>query len=89
MRSYSYLIDNNDRTIKEVVTVKATGEKKALEYSSIGHNFNGYESVISAGGGAGCGGGGSGASTSASAIGRYPWQRLRQGPPLQAHRVIA
>ncbi|MBF1671627.1 MAG: hypothetical protein HXO63_03815 [Rothia mucilaginosa] len=66
--SYSYLIDNNDRTIKEVVTVKATGEKKALEYSSIGHNFNGYESVISAGGGAGYGGGGSGASTSASAI---------------------
>ena len=66
--SYSYMIDNNDRTIKEVVTVKATGEKKALEYSSIGFNWNGYQSVISAGGGAGYGGGGSGASTSASAI---------------------
>ena len=66
--SYSYMIDNNDRTIKEVVTVKATGEKKALEYKSIGFNWNGYQSVISAGGGAGYGGGGSGASTSASAI---------------------
>ena len=66
--SYSYMIENNDRTIKEVVTVKATGEKKALEYSSIGFNWNGYQSVISAGGGAGYGGGGSGASTSASAI---------------------
>ena len=66
--SYSYMIDNNDRTIKEVVTVKATGENKALEYKSIGFNWNGYQSVISAGGGAGYGGGGSGASTSASAI---------------------
>ena len=66
--SYSYMIDNNDRTVKEVVTVKSTGAKKALEYESIGFNWNGYQSVISAGGGAGYGGGGSGASTSASAI---------------------
>lgn len=66
--SYSYMIDNNDRTVKEVVTVKATGKKKALEYDSIGFNWNGYQSVISAGGGAGYGGGGSGASTSSSAI---------------------
>ena len=66
--SYSYLIDNNDRTIKEVIVEQATGKKSALEYKSIGFNFNGYESVISAGGGAGYGGGGSGASTSSSAI---------------------
>lgn len=64
--SYSYLIDNNDATQKEVGT--HNGTTYALEYSSIGHNFNGYQSVISAGGGAGYGGGGSGASTSASAI---------------------
>lgn len=64
--SYSYLIDNNDTTKKEEGTHNGTGY--ALEYSSIGHNFNGYQSVISAGGGAGYGGGGSGASTSASAI---------------------
>ena len=64
--SYSYLIDNNDATKKEEGTHNGTGY--ALEYSSIGHNFNGYQSVISAGGGAGYGGGGSGASTSASAI---------------------
>ena len=62
------MIDNNDRTVKEVVTVKSTGAKKALEYDSIGFNWNGYQSVISAGGGAGYGGGGSGASTSSSAI---------------------
>lgn len=64
--SYSYLIDNNDRTKKEEGTHKGTGY--ALEYKSIGFNFNGYESVISAGGGAGYGGGGSGASSSSSAI---------------------
>ncbi len=64
--SYSYLIDNNDRTKKEEGTHNGTGY--ALEYKSIGFNFNGYESVISAGGGAGYGGGGSGASSSSSAI---------------------
>ncbi|WP_314415517.1 hypothetical protein [Rothia mucilaginosa] len=64
--SYSYLIDNNDRTKKEVGT--HNGSTYALEYSSIGFNFNGYESVVSAGGGAGYGGGGSGASSSSSAI---------------------
>ena len=64
--SYSYLIDNNDRTKKEEGTHKGSGY--ALEYKSIGFNFNGYESVISAGGGAGYGGGGSGASSSSSAI---------------------
>ena len=64
--SYSYLIDNNDTTQNEVGT--HNGTTYSLEYSSIGYNFNGYQSVISAGGGAGYGGGGSGASTSASAI---------------------
>ena len=66
--SYSYLIDNNDRTVKEVIVNQATGVKSALEYKSIGFNWNGYESVVSAGGGAGYGGGGSGASSSSSAI---------------------
>lgn len=66
--SYSYMIDNNDRTIKEVIVNQSTGVKSALEYKSIGFNWNGYESVISAGGGAGYGGGGSGASTSAMGI---------------------
>ncbi len=64
--SYSYQIDNNDTTQEEVGT--HNGTPYALTYSSISHNFNGYQSVISAGGGAGYGGGGSGASTSASAI---------------------
>ena len=64
--SYSYQVDNNDRTKKEEGTYK--GEGWALEYDSAGHNFNGYQSVYSAGGGAGYGGGGSGASTSAAAI---------------------
>ena len=66
--SYSYLVDNNDRTVKEVIVNQATGVKSALEYKSIGFNWNGYESVVSAGGGAGYGGGGSGASSSSSAI---------------------
>jgi len=64
--SYSYLIDNNDRTKKEEGTHNGTGY--ALEYKSIGFNFNGYESVISAGGGAGYGGGGSGAFRPSSAL---------------------
>lgn len=61
--SYSYMIDNNDKSLGEPGT-----ENKPLEYSHIGYNFNGYQSVISAGGGAGYGGGGSGASTSAVGI---------------------
>lgn len=64
--SYSYLIDNNDRTKKEEGVHNGVGY--GLEYKSIGFNFNGYESVVSAGGGAGYGGGGSGASSSSSAI---------------------
>ena len=62
--SYSYMIDNNDKSKKEESTTAGWGQP----YSNIGFNWNGYQSVISAGGGAGYGGGGSGASTSASAI---------------------
>ena len=62
--SYSYMIDNNDKTKKEESTTAGWGQT----YENIGFNWNGYQSVISAGGGAGYGGGGSGASTSASAI---------------------
>ena len=64
--SYSYEVDNNDRTKKEEGVLN--GKPWGLEYDSAGHNFNGYQSVYSAGGGAGYGGGGSGASTSSSAI---------------------
>ncbi|MBF1654650.1 MULTISPECIES: hypothetical protein [Rothia] len=64
--SYSYEVDNNDRTKKEEGVLN--GKPWGLEYDSAGHNFNGYQSVYSAGGGAGYGGGGSGASTSAAAI---------------------
>ena len=64
--AYSYQVDNNDRTKKEEGVLN--GEGWALTYDSAGHNFNGYQSVYSAGGGAGYGGGGSGASTSAAAI---------------------
>ena len=64
--SYSYEVDNNDRTKKEEGVLN--GKPWGLEYDSGGHNFNGYQSVYSAGGGAGYGGGGSGASTSAAAI---------------------
>ena len=62
--SYSYMIDNNDKSKKEESTTAGWDQP----YSNIGFNWNGYQSVISAGGGAGYGGGGSGASTSASAI---------------------
>lgn len=64
--SYSYQVDNNDRTKKEEGVLDGKGW--SLTYDSAGHNFNGYQSVYSAGGGAGYGGGGSGASTSAAAI---------------------
>ena len=64
--SYSYQVDNNDRTKKEEGVLD--GKPWGLTYDSAGHNFNGYQSVYSAGGGAGYGGGGSGASTSAAAI---------------------
>ena len=64
--SYSYMIDNNDKTKKEESFTE--GNKWGQPFSNIGFNWNGYQSVISAGGGAGYGGGGSGASTSASAI---------------------
>ena len=73
--SYSYMVDHNDTSLPEVITL-SDGKKKALHYfgsdepddAPNGMNWNGYESVISAGGGAGYGGGGSGASTSATGI---------------------
>ena len=64
--SYSYQVDNNDRTKKEEGVLN--GQAWGLTYDACGHNFNGYQSIYSAGGGAGYGGGGSGASTSAAAI---------------------
>ena len=73
--SYSYMIDNNDTNKPEVITL-SDGTKKPLPYyggkgpdeEPNGFNWNGFQSVISAGGGAGYGGGGSGASTSALGI---------------------
>ena len=73
--SYSYMLDNNDTSRPEVITL-SNGKTKALHYygsdepddAPNGVNWNGYESVISAGGGAGYGGGGSGASTSSMGI---------------------
>ena len=73
--SYSYMIDNNDTSRPEVITL-SDGTKKALHYYGSsepddepnGFNWNGFQSVISAGGGAGYGGGGSGASTSSLGI---------------------
>ena len=73
--SYSYMIDNNDTNQPEVITL-SDGTKKPLPYyggkepgqEPNGFNWNGFQSVISAGGGAGYGGGGSGASTSALGI---------------------
>ena len=62
--SYSYMIDNNPKSLTE----PAQGQVNGLAYKSHGFNFNGYQSVISAGGGAGYGGGGSGASTSSMGI---------------------
>ncbi|WP_314417132.1 hypothetical protein [Rothia mucilaginosa] len=62
--SYSYMIDNNPKSLTE----PAQGQVNGLAYESHAFNFNGYESVISAGGGAGYGGGGSGASTSSMGI---------------------
>ena len=69
--AYSYQIDNND--ISKLEIVHATNpvnlnDKTNLDEDSTRKSFNGYQTVVSAGGGAGYGGGGSGASTSSSAI---------------------
>jgi hypothetical protein len=75
--SYSYQIDNNDSTKKEEGVLNGKGW--ALEYPSTGFNFNGRQSVVSAGGGAGYGGGGSGASTSSAAILKQKWNNNPNG----------
>ena len=75
--SYSYQIDNNDSTKKEEGVLNGKGW--ALEYPSTGFNFNGRQSVVSAGGGAGYGGGGSGASTSSAAILKQKWNNNPTG----------
>lgn len=69
--AYSYQIDNNDISKLEIVhqtnpvnTTKTT----SLEKDSTLKSFNGYQTVVSAGGGAGYGGGGSGAARGLSSI---------------------
>lgn len=69
--AYSYQIDNND--ISKLEIVHATNpvnlnDKTNLDEDSTRKSFNGYQTVVSAGGGAGYGGGGSGASRGLSSI---------------------
>ena len=69
--AYSYQIDNND--ISKLEIVHATNpvnlnDKTNLEEDSTRKSFNGYQTVVSAGGGAGYGGGGSGAARGLSSI---------------------
>ena len=69
--AYSYQIDNND--ISKLEIVHATNpvnlnDKTNLDKDSTLKSFNGYQTVVSAGGGAGYGGGGSGAARALSSI---------------------
>ena len=69
--AYSYQIDNND--ISKLEIVHATNpvnlnDKINLDEDSTRKSFNGYQTVVSAGGGAGYGGGGSGAARGLSSI---------------------
>ena len=69
--AYSYQIDNND--ISKLEIVHATNpvnlnDKTNLDEDSTRKSFNGYQTVVSAGGGAGYGGGGSGAARGLSSI---------------------
>ena len=69
--AYSYQIDNND--ISKLEIVHATNpvnlnDKTNLDDDSTRKSFNGYQTVVSAGGGAGYGGGGSGAARGLSSI---------------------
>lgn len=69
--AYSYQIDNND--ISKLEIVHATNpvnlnDKTKLDEDSTRKSFNGYQTVVSAGGGAGYGGGGSGAARGLSSI---------------------
>ena len=76
--AYSYQVDNHPDEPRESIPVtnqKAIDEgvvkgdeKGGLEIPAAKKSFNGYQSVVSAGGGAGYGGGGSGAARSLSAI---------------------
>jgi len=69
--AYSYQIDNND--ISKLEIVHATNpvnlkDTTSLKEESTRKSFNGYQTVVSAGGGAGYGGGGSGAARGLSSI---------------------
>ena len=76
--AYSYQIDNND--ISKLEEVPVTNQKAidagvakgdeigGLQEDATRKNFNGYQTVVSAGGGAGYGGGGSGAARGLSSI---------------------
>ena len=69
--AYSYQIDNND--ISKLEIVHATNpvnlkDTTSLKAEATRKSFNGYQTVVSAGGGAGYGGGGSGAARGLSAI---------------------
>ena len=69
--AYSYQIDNND--ISKLEIVHATNPVNLNDKTNLGKDstlksFNGYQTVVSAGGGAGYGGGGSGAARGLSSI---------------------
>ena len=69
--AYSYQIDNND--ISKLEIVHATNpvnlkDTTSLKEDATRKSFNGYQTVVSAGGGAGYGGGGSGAARGLSSI---------------------
>ena len=69
--AYSYQIDNNDISKLEIVhqtNPVNLNNKTNLDKNSTLKSFNGYQTVVSAGGGAGYGGGGSGAARGLSSI---------------------
>ena len=69
--AYSYQIDNNDISKLEIVhqtNPVNLNEKRPYSESDTRKSFNGYQTVVSAGGGAGYGGGGSGAARGLSSI---------------------
>ena len=69
--AYSYQIDNNDISKLEIVhqtNPVDTNITTSLKKESTLKSFNGYQTVVSAGGGAGYGGGGSGAARGLSSI---------------------
>ena len=69
--AYSYQVDNNDISKLEIVhqtNPLNLNEKRPYSENDTRKSFNGYQTVVSAGGGAGYGGGGSGAARGLSAI---------------------